>query len=439
MRAQPIKKAFDVVVVGGGVSGVIAAVASARTGAKTLLVEKNSFFGGTATASMVGQFFAFYHNEKQTVAGIPAELLERLKDASGAKGFVRYIMGETSDTPLPLQAFPFDPEILKMVLDDFLAEARVDLLLCARARDVAVVKGRVTEVLVEGTWENRLISSKCTVDASADAIVAEKAGVQFLDSAHPDGKHLQPMTLVFRLTGVDVPKVRALPREVKVGLVKEGLDRGKLYWKSLSFSSTPAGNDAVCLMSRIMGFNHLDDEELTRAYIAGRKQVKSIVQFLKRKVPGFEEATLVNIASTIGIRETRQILGEYVVTEDDVLTGPAFEDSIAVGSGPYDIHESDGRGLILKMPDTPFGIPYRCMVPKDVGGLIVTGRAISATRGAIATIRHMGTSMALGQAAGVAAALSARSNKDPVSVDIDLLKAKLAEQGALSSPDTHQA
>jgi len=266
-------------------------------------------------------------------------------------------------------------------------------------------------------------------------VVATMAGVQFLDLADGKAKQLQPMTLVFRLTGVDVPKVRSLPRDVKLELVREGLGTGELYWKSLSFSSTPAGNDAVCLMSRVMGFDPLDDEEISRAYIAGRKQVKTIVQFLKRRVPGFENAVLVNIASTIGVRESRRIVGEYVVTDEDVLTAPSFPDSIAVGSGPFDIHDPAGTGITLKMPASPFGIPYRCMIPKGVGGLIVTGRTISATRGANGTIRHMGTMMALGHAAGTAAALSAQSNRDPVSIDLEQLKSKLVEQGALISPE----
>lgn len=435
MSAEGTRKEVDVLIVGGGASGVIAAVAAARTGARTLLVEKNSFFGGTATAAMVGQFFAFCHNEQQTVKGIPDELLERLKAAGGSNGFVRYIMAEAADTPLPIMGFPFDPETLKFVLDDVLTEAHVDLLLCARVADVKLSKKKVSAVLVEGASEKRLISAKCTVDATGDAVVAFKAGLQFLDPPDPEGRRRQPMALVFRLTGVDVPKVRALPREVKREFVMEGLASGELYWKSLSFSSTPAGNDAICLMSRVMGFDCLNDEEMSRAHVAGRKQVRSIVQFLKRRVPGFENATLVNVATEIGVRESRQILGEYVLTDDDVLTGSTFPDAVALGSGPFDIHDASGTGIILKMPAAPFGIPYRCMVPKGVGGLIVTGRAISGTRGAIGTIRHMGTVMALGHAAGTAAALSALTNRTPAAIDIEQLKARLTEQGALISPD----
>jgi ribulose 1,5-bisphosphate synthetase/thiazole synthase len=434
MKAETIEKGCDVVVLGGGVSGVMAAVAAARTGAGTILVEKNSFFGGTATGAMVGQFFAFYHNEQKTVYGLADELLRRLEAANGAKGFVRYIMAEASDTPLPLMGFPFDPEGLKLVLDEFVTEAGVNVLFCATLADVMMTGRRVTGVLVDGAFQRRALKAKCVVDASGDAVVADKAGVRFLDAAEANRKQLQPMTLVFRLTGVDVPKVRSLPREVKVKLVREGLEAGELYWKSLSFSSTPAGNDAMCLMSRVMGYDPLDDEEITRAYLAGRKQVKSIVQFLKRRVPGFENAVLVNIASQIGVRESRRIEGEYTVTDEDVLTAPDFPDSIAVGSGPYDIHDSAGTGLTLKMPASPFGIPYRCMIPKGVEGLIVTGRTISATRGANATIRHMGTTMALGHAAGTAAALSARFDRSPGAIEIGRLKESLADQGAVIAP-----
>jgi hypothetical protein len=435
MSNGTVWKETDVLIVGGGVSGVIAAIAAARTGAKTLLVEKNSFFGGTATASMVGQFFAFYHNEQRTVAGIAGELLDRLEAAAGSNGFVRYIMAEAADTPLPLMGYPFDPEVLKLVLDDLVMESGIDFLLCASAADVSLGQGKVSGVLVEGPFQKRLIGAKCTVDASGDAVVAAKAGVHFLDEPEGKKRELQPMTLVFRLTDVDVKKVRALPREAKRELVREGLASGELYWKSLSFSSTPVGNDALCLMGRVTGFDPLDNEEISMAHIAGRRQVRTIVQFLKRRVPGFEKATLVNIASTIGVRESRRILGEYVVTDDDVLSAPSFADSIAVGSGPFDIHDPAGTGLTLKMPDSPFGIPYRCMVPKGIGGLIVTGRSISSTHGANATIRHMGTSMALGHAAGTAAALCALSDREPARLDITQLKHKLVEQGSLISPE----
>lgn len=150
MGGGTIWKETDVLIVGGGASGVIAAVAAARTGAKTLLIEKNSFLGGTATAGMVPQFFAFHHAERQTVAGIPHELLERIKAAGGSNGFDRYIMAEVTDTPVLLARFPFDPEILKVVLDEFLTEANVDLLLCARSAEVTVREKKVTAVLVEG-------------------------------------------------------------------------------------------------------------------------------------------------------------------------------------------------------------------------------------------------------------------------------------------------
>lgn len=434
MSDRAVWKESDVLIVGGGVSGMIAAVAAARTGAKTLLVESNAFFGGTATASMVPQFFALYHNEEPVVSGIPQELLGRLESAGGSTGFRRFLMAELTDTPILMVSFPFDPEIMKIVLDEFLMEANVELLLCARAVDVLVDRGKVTGVVVEGLSKRRVLSAKCTVDATGDAVVAYKAGVECLPEPSSTPAIRQPMSLIFRLTGVDVAMARSVPREEKMKLLREGLESGELIWKSVGFSTTPSGTDAIMMSSRVMGFDSLNEEDMTKAHITGRNQVKKIVKFLQRKFPGFEKAHLVSIAPYIGVRESRQILGEYVLTEDDVLTAPVFPDAICLGSGPLDVHDSAGISLLLKMPKAPFGIPYRCMVPKTIDGLIVTGRCISGTRNAIATVRHMGTAMALGHAAGTAAALSVKTHREPRSIDVELLRSTLIEQGAMISP-----
>jgi hypothetical protein len=436
MKDKTFWKETEVLVLGGGISGAIAAIAASRTGAKTLLIEKNACFGGTATASMVGQFFGFYHgNDKRVVKGLPGELLKRLETAGGANGFYHYVMAELTDSPVPMTSFPFDPELLKIVLDEFLAESGVDLLLCSKMVDVLKKGKKLTGAVVEGLSDTKLVSAKCIIDATGDAEVASRAGVKCSGQGREKTRTRQPMSLVFRLSNVDVTRARSLPREKKEEYLKEGLGTGALAWRSLAFSTTPSGSDAVCMMSRVMRLDSLDEEDFTKANILGRNQVKKTVQFLQRRVPGFEKATLVNIASQIGVRETRQIVGEYTLTEEDVLNGRAFPDSIAVGSGPLDIHDPDGIGITLKMPVSPFEIPYRCLIPIEIDGLIVTGRCISATRSAMAAARHMGTAMALGHAAGTAAAISVKTEKVPRSIDIHALRNKLVEQAAIISTE----
>jgi hypothetical protein len=222
-----------------------------------------------------------------------------------------------------------------------------------------------------------------------------------------------------------------MPREEKRAIALKGVQSGELYWESLSFMSTPGGTDAICLMSRIKGLDALDPAQATEAERVGRQQVKSIVGFLKREVPGFENAIIANIASRIGVRETRRIIGAYTISEGDIMAETRFDDSIALGSGPMDIHEADGAGIRLFMPPAPFEIPMRCLVPAEVDGLIVTGRCISATRGANGGARHMATAMALGQAAGTMATVAAREANTTQAIPVQRVQELLRREGAI--------
>lgn len=183
-------------------------------------------------------------------------------------------------------------------------------------------------------------------------------------------------------------------------------------------------------MSRVSGFDATDPHDLTLAEMEGRRQIGTIVEFLKDHVAGFDRAVLAGIAAHIGVRETRRIVGRYTLTEDDILSHRRFPDSIALGAGPLDIHEAGGTGIKLHVPDQPFEIPMRCLVPSYLEGLLVTGRAISATRAANGGARHMATAMALGEAAGVLAALSVASADE---VHADEVRSVLRDRGAFVS------
>jgi hypothetical protein len=274
------------------------------------------------------------------------------------------------------------------------------------------------------------------VDASGDATPSSLAGVTIRDPADEE-QHggRQPQSLVFRLSNIDVSRFRAIPREEKRALALEGVRRGEVFWESLSFMSTPGGVDAICLMSRILGIDPLNPKEASAAEKIGRQQVKSIVGFLKREVPGFENAVLASIAPRIGVRETRRIVGDYTLTEGDILSGTRFGDSVALGCGPMDIHDAQGTGIKLFMPPAPFEIPMRCLMPAGVEGLIVTGRSISATRAANGGARHMATAMALGQAAGSMAVVAARDANAVHSIPFASVKKLLDADGALASVD----
>ncbi len=426
---------YDVVVAGGGASGLVAALAAARAGARTALVERAGCLGGTATAGMVAQWLGFYNRETRVVGGLAMELAGRVRTLGGSDGFNRYTLAEASATPIPLINFPFNPEIVKIAADEAVLEAGIDVLLHTQIVRPLLGDARVEGVVVENASGRAALRAKIVVDATGDAAVAAASGVPCAGEEADLRRRRQPCTLVFRMSNVDVKRFRAVPREQKRAIALEGIGEGRLFWESLSFCSTPGGTDAICLMSRIAGIDALAADDLTRAAMAGRQQVKSIVRFLRERVPGFERSVLAGIAERIGVRETRRIHGQYTLTEEDIADNVRFPDAIALGAGPMDLHEAHGTGIAMWVPDRPFEIPLRCLLPQELEGIVVTGRAISATRAANGGSRHMGTAMCLGEAAGVYAALYAQGEARLAQPPHERIRRTLRAQGALVSVD----
>ena len=422
---------YDVVVAGGGASGLIAAVSAARAGARTALVERSGCLGGTATSGMVAQWIGFYNRDTRVVGGLAYELAGRVRRMGGSEGFARYLLAEASATPIPLINFPFNPEIVKIAADEFAQEAGVEPMLHSSIVRPLLGERRVEGVVIENASGRSALRAKVVVDATGDASVAAVSGVP-CEGEEPALRHRrQPCTLVFRMSNVDVKRFRALPREEKRALALEGIRGGRIFWESLSFCSTPGGTDAVCLMSRIFDVDALDAADLTRAELRGRQQVKSIVAFLRERVPGFENSVLAGIAARVGVRETRRIIGQTTLTEEDIVGGKRFPDAIALGAGPMDLHESKGTGIALWVPELPFEIPLGCLLPQSVDGLVVAGRAMSATREANGGSRHMGTAMCLGEAAGLYAALAARGAARLAQPPYEEIRRVLRGRGAL--------
>ena len=420
---------FDVVVAGGGASGLMAAVSAARLGARVLVVELSGCFGGAGTSAMVAQWLGFYNGETCAVGGLPIELAERVIARGGARGFEDYVLAEASAQPLRLKRMPFNPEIVKLVADELVLESGASALLHARITGADCAAGRVSAMQIETSGGRIEVRANCFVDASGDAVIARHAGAP-LRGAEP-GQHRMGMSLVFRLSHVDLAAFRALTRQQKRAIALEGIAAGELFWDVLSVS--PVGtSDAICLMSHLDGFDSLDGSDLTRAEFVGRYQVGRIAGFLRCRMPGFESSELAGIASHIGVRESVRLEGDYLLNEYDVVNATPFEDSIALGCGPLDVHEEDGR-LKLLMPVQPFEIPVRTMTCAAVRNLVVTGRAISATREANGAIRHQATAMALGQAAGHLAAHAVGVQGETPAVSTKLLQDSLAAVGGIPS------
>jgi hypothetical protein len=384
---------------------------------------------------MVAQWLGFYNGETRVVCSIAMELTRHICALGGSNGFARYTLAEASANPILLINFPFNPEIVKIASDEAAQDAGVDVQLCAQIVRPLLRQGRVEGVVLENASGRAALRAKIVVDATGDAAVAAASGVPCSGEEADLRQHRQPCTLVFRMSNVDVKRFREVPRVVKRAIALEGIRERRLFWESLSFCSTPGGTDAICLMSRIPGIDGLDARDLTCAAITGRQQVKSIVNFLRERVPGFERSVLAAIAERVGVRETRRIHGQYTLTQKDILNKVRFPDSIALGAGPMDLHESGGTGIALWVPDAPFEVPLRCLLPQTIDGLVVTGRAISATREANGGSRHMGTAMCLGEAAGTYAALYAHGEAQLTQPPYERLRKILRAHDALVSVD----
>jgi len=447
-KAWCVERVHDVLVVGGGNAGCAAALAAARNGARVLLVERYGFLGGTATAAMVGPWMTFHSGADRIVGGIAQEIVERLSARGGSPGHLR----DASDYVATIT--PFDPELHKALLFEMMREASVDLLLHAYFLDALCDAAHVVGArfaTVAGTREQR---ARVTIDATADAYVAASAGVE-VQQGDERGR-VQPATLIFRLSHVDLAEtaryVREHPDQMRTSLpiAERTPERmtavAGLYelWKRarasgavsvqrelVSFFATPYPDEVTVNMTRVVDIDPLDPDDLTRAEVEARSQAMELFAFFKSDVPGFADCRLAATATQVGIRESRRIVGAYTLTREDVLGARRFEDAVARSAYPIDIHNPSGSGTTTHRlpPGASYEIPYRCLVPATVDGLLVAGRCISTTHEALASTRLTPTVMTLGQAAGTAAAIAVARNIEPRRVDAHELRARLTRDG----------
>ena len=438
----------DVLVIGGGNAGCAAALAAARSGARTLLVERYGFLGGTATAAMVGPWMTYHSGTERIVGGIAQEIVERLVARGGSPGHI----ADASDYVATIT--PFDPEIHKALLFDLMAESGVALLLHAYFLDALCdARGVVCGARVATVGGAREVRAAVTIDASADAYVAVSAGARVLQG--DERGRVQPASLMFRISHVDLARtaayVRERPSEMRTSLPPHERTASSLtavaglyeLWNRarergldvprelVSFFISPYPDEVGVNMTRVVDIDPLDPDDLTRAEIEARAQAMALMEFFRRDVPGFANARIAATATQIGIRESRRIAGAYTLTGDDVLHARTFDDAVARSAYPIDIHNPSGSGTVTHRlpPGASYEIPYRCLVPESVDGLLVAGRCISTTHEALASTRLTPTVMTLGQAAGTAAARCAALRVEPRAVDTSDLRARLVADG----------
>jgi hypothetical protein len=433
----PVAGEFDVVVIGGGPAGLMAAVAASRAGRSTLLVERYGFLGGASTMGGLSRYcgmLARVHGEdRQVIHGYADELLERI-DAMGGLNLPHLTIEDK------IQAIAFDMSVAKMAADDLVLSGGGELLFHAMA--VGIVMKSDTEidaVIIESKSGRQAIRGSVFIDGSGDADLAAWSGAPFEVSE----KLLYP-SLMFRINGVD--PVRAGNAWRTIGRLMDEAEaagthsfprkkpivrpqRNPIEWRS---NLTQLRNDDG---SPIDG---TDVVQLTRGEIQGRRQARETFAFIKQVTPGFEESYIVDLAPQIGIRETRRIIGEYQLTEDDILDCVDFDDTIGVNGWPVEAHVEGDVTFKFPTADDTRGfnqLPFRMIVPQVVGNLYVVGRCASMTQWGQSSARVSGPCFAMGQAAGTAADLALSAGVAVGDIDVPELQRRLVRDGAYLGTD----
>jgi hypothetical protein len=421
---------------------VAAAVAAARAGARTLLIERYGFLGGNSTAAGVNPWMTFHDfRGQQVIRGIGDEIVRRVQGLGGTPGHVPDTVGFVS------RFVPLDHEVVKFVFDDILAEAGVDVLFHAFIIEVRQSGDHLDSVRVATKAGMLEFGASAFVDTTGDADIAHLSGNATWKGREADGL-TQPMTMNFRVGAVDASQIaaymRAHPAEFFDKTTFDNLEPltgvfgFKSIWKaaslpipreSLLFFFTPRAGEVSVNTSRVTHVDATDPFDMTYAEQEGRRQVATLMRFFRANVPGFANSYLVSTPAQIGIRESRRVIGDYVLTDQDVLEGRTQPDAIGRCGYPIDIHSPTGTGTGHGTVEQPvYDIPYRSLLARDKENLLVAGRCLSAEHAAHSSVRITPGCFATGQAAGVGAALAARLRTQPRLVSTELLQTTLLEQ-----------
>ena len=446
----------DVLVAGGGIAGLSAAVCAARRGANVILAERDGCLGGTATVGLVGPFMSSYdpQGKVQVLKGFMDEFICRMVDKGGAvhpsdcpggNSYSAYrIRGHIGVTP-------FDPECFKETAEEFCEEAGVRVLYhlllcgcdCAPAKDGSSHIRSAYFMTKNGVYQ---IDAKTFIDATGDADLAYYAGAPLL-YGDAEGR-TQVASVFFMVDGVDRDKVTAFEAQYP-----EATDQRHRYLEDIVEEHRRAGT-FPCGRSRVSAFeamngmwrinmtqydgkaNLVDPEDVTRAEMECRRQIRPLIGFLKEHVPGFEHIRLLQSANSLGIRESRRIVGDYTLSMDDMADGRHFDDAICTVGSAVDFHSSskaDGSydGSYGLCGTKAAQIPYRCLLPQKVENLLAAGRCLSADQLAHSAVRVMPPCFAMGQAAGTAAALAVKNGRSLRNIDIPELQKQLTEDGVV--------
>lgn len=456
----------EVLVLGGGSGGIGAALSAAREGVETIIVERQGFLGGNLTIGL--PLLGFLDAQgRVTTRGLAQEIVDRLIELGGSFGH--------RECPLHNSTTVIDPNLMRIVIFEKIKEYGVHPLLHCEIIDTNVENGELKSVIVKGKGQEFEIFADVFIDATGDGDVAYMSGAEYEKGQYSKGevkKEIQPGTLMFTVGGFDVDKfmdyleehpeelkhgetmkirpgytaefLRASKNHVHVGLKntisrlrKEGkcpIDRDTIIYINLPKDGYIAINSI-----RIRNFDGSNVEELSKGEIDGHLQILPLIEMLKENVPGFENIYLSSIAPFIGVRESRRIIGKQMIREEAALNGVIPEDTIALGSYIIDIHSGTDDSTIIKSLKDPYGITYGATISNDVKRLMLSGRCISVDPVVFGSSRVMTTCMAVGEGVGIGAALAVQQNILPEEVDVQLIRKKLREYGAILSLEDSSA
>lgn len=430
---------YDVIVAGGGPAGVAAAIASARNGAETLLIEKDGYLGGMATGAAIPAFCTFTDGKEIIIQGIGLEILEKLKKESWRSPFY----DRKPDRIEGLDWLPIDSEALKRVLDKMVVESGCQVLLHTSLIECCRTGKAVTELLIHNKSGIQSVSADVYIDCTGDADVAAMAGCK-MAYGDADG-NMQGGTLCFKVANFDTERFLAYAKaEGENGNLSKAVARAKEQGDfpegevKVAGIALPAPGMASLNFGHVFGWNPLNGESMTRAEMISRGKLPELMRFLHKYVPGAENAVLAYSGPNIGVRESRRLKGKYCLTVDDYKRRADFPDAIAYYAYPIDVHASNPKDsermeeLYQNMkyqPGESYGIPYRCLLSEETENLLVAGRTISCERIMQASIRVMPVCFAMGQAAGTAAALAVQKEISVQMIDVAELKSMLKKQG----------
>ena len=436
----------DVLVCGGGVSGFASAVSAARSGAKTILIESGGFLGGTATKGLVGPFMTCYDSkgEKQIIKGLFLELVDRLIAENGAVSPALCRGGDSYSgyrTAGHIGVTPFNFEALKSVTEKICIESGVKLLYHTTLIGCVKSGNKISCVYAADSNSIIAIHAKIFIDTTGTAALAEKAGAETM-RGNEDG-NLQTASTFFTVSGVNKAVLDAYMEthtDMRSRFFMDQIEKGKADGRfpcgtnKLRIFENPDGTWVVNMAQVDEQLNELDCEAITNAEIQQRQQIQKLIDFLRQEIPGLEKIQLAATASDIGIRESRRIVGKTIFCLDDIQSAQKFNDRIAVCANSVDIHQKNGVAYTAHTSDNYY-IPLSCLISNSIDNLLTAGKSLSADKYAFAAVRVMPTCIAMGQAAGIAAAIAAERDISADAVPYQQVQARLLQGDAYLGDD----